>query len=238
MTLICSRILLDRFIAQSVKLEELVSSLDLEKAKAETNANKKKIIILETKKNDLQALQEETSSLSERITGLKAEIANQEKKSLEDSSEIEAERRLKEMSQKYNFHYWGGYFYFCNGYLKYCPQSKVFRNGIQMSLLFVITKLYSFVDKTSIEYANKSYNKNVLNRPAWIFHLGNFVNTQNLIEHLVKLIARKLMPVPALKQQADVINRIWSQLERLIKSYHITMLSSKFPPNVSPSYLR
>ena len=138
MTLICSRILLDRFIAQSVKLEELVSSLDLEKAKAETNAHKKKIIIFETKKNDLQALQEETSSLSERIAGLKAEIANQEKKSLEDSSEIEAERRLKEMSQKYNFHYWGGNFYFCNGYLKYCPQSKVFRNGMQMSLSFAI----------------------------------------------------------------------------------------------------
>ena len=115
-----------------------MSSLDLEKAKAETNAHKKKIITFETKKNDLQALQEETSSLSEKIAGLKAEIANQEKKSLEDSSEIEAERRLKEMSQKYNFHYWGGCFYFCNGYLKYCPQSKVFRNGIQMSLSFVI----------------------------------------------------------------------------------------------------
>ena len=144
------------------------------------------------------------------------------------------------MSQKYNFHYWGGCFYFCNGYLKYCPQSKVFRNGIQMSLSFVIiqSKLYSFLDKTSIEYANKSYNKNVLNRPAWIFHLESFVNTQNLIEHLVKLIARKLMPVPALKQQADVINRTWSQLERLIKSYHITMLSSKLPPNVSPPYLQ
>ena len=138
MTLICFRIISDRFIAQSVKLEELASSLDLEKAKAETNAHKKKIFVLETKKNDLQTLQEETSSLSEKIAGLKAEIANQEKKSLEDNSELEAEKRLKEMSQKYNFHYWGGYFYFCHGYLKYCPQSKVFRNGIQINLLFLI----------------------------------------------------------------------------------------------------
>ena len=76
----------------------------------------------------------------------------------------------------------------------------------------------------------------MLNRPAWIFHLENFVSTQNLIEHLVKLISRKLMSVPTLKQQAEVINKIWSQLERLIKSYHITMLASKFPPNVSPQY--
>ena len=121
-----------------MKLEELVSSLDLEKAKAETNAHKKRIMILETEKNDLRALQEETSSLFEKIAGLKAEIANQEKKSLEDSSEIEAERRLKDMCQKYNFHYWGGYLYFCNGYLKYCPESKVFWNGIQMSLSYVI----------------------------------------------------------------------------------------------------
>ena len=95
-------------------------------------------MILETEKNDLRALQEETSSLFEKIAGLKAEIANQEKKSLEDSSEIEAERRLKDMCQKYNFHYWGGYLYFCNGYLKYCPESKVFWNGIQMSLSYVI----------------------------------------------------------------------------------------------------
>ena len=65
-----------------MKLEELASGLDLEKAKAETNAHKKKIFALETKKNDLQTLQEETSSLSEKIAGLKAEIANQEKKSL------------------------------------------------------------------------------------------------------------------------------------------------------------
>ena len=73
-----------------------------------------------------------------------------------------------------------------------------------------------------------------MNRPAWIFHLGNFANTQNLIQHLVELIARKLMSVPTLKQQAEVINRVWTQLERLIKSYHITMLASKFPPKVSP----
>ena len=77
----------------------------------------------------------------------------------------------------------------------------------------------------------------MLNRPAWIFHLENFVSTQNLIEHLVKLISKRLMSVPTLKQQAEVINNVWSQLERLIKSYHITMLASKFPPNVSPQYL-
>ena len=113
-----------------MKLEELASTLDLEKAKADCDGHKKKIAILETKKNDLQTLQEETSSLSERIARLKAEVANQEKKSLQDNTEIEAEKRLKEMCQKYNFHYWGGNFYFCNGYLKYCPQSKAFRNGI------------------------------------------------------------------------------------------------------------
>ena len=70
-------------------------------------------------------------------------------------------------------------------------------------------------------------------RPAWIFHLDNFVTTQNLIEHLVKLIAKKLLSVETLKQQAEVVNKVWCQLERLIKSYHITMLKSKFPPNVS-----
>lgn len=186
-----------------MKLEELVSTRDLEKAKAEGNEYKKKIKVLETKKNDLQALQEETSSLSERIAVLKAEIANQEKKSLEDNSELEAEKRLNEMSQKYNFHFWGGNFYFCNGYLKYCPQSKVF-----------------------------SYNKNVMNRPPWIFHLESFVNTKNLIQHLVKLIATKLLSLATLKLQAEVINKVWSQLERLIKSYHITMLSSNYPPNL------
>ena len=72
-----------------------------------------------------------------------------------------------------------------------------------------------------------------MKRPAWIFHLDNFVTTQNLMEHLVKLIAKKLLSVETLKQQAEVINKVWNQLERLIKSYHITMLKSKFPPNVS-----
>ena len=63
-----------------MKLEELASTLDLERVKADGDAHKKKIAILETKKNDLQTLQEETSSLSERIAGLKADIANQKKK--------------------------------------------------------------------------------------------------------------------------------------------------------------
>ena len=113
-----------------MKLEELASSLDLENTKAETTSFQNKITALETKKNDLQALQEETSSLSEKIALLKAQIQDQEKKSLESNSEIEDERKLKELSQKYNFHLWGGNFYFCGGYLKYCPQSSVFRHGM------------------------------------------------------------------------------------------------------------
>ena len=118
--------------AQCVKLEELVSTLDLQSAKAETTEHQNKIAVLETKKNDLHSLQEETSSLSEKIAGLKAQIDDQEKKSLENNSEIEDERKLKELSQKYNFHLWGGNFYFCCGYLKYCPESSVFRHGILM----------------------------------------------------------------------------------------------------------
>ena len=120
--------------AQSVKLEELASTLDLQSVKAETTEYQNKITALETKKNDLQSLEEETSSLSEKIAGLKAQIDDEEKKSLETNPEIEDERKLKELSQKYNFHLWGGNFYFCSGYLKHCPESGVFRQGI---LIFI-----------------------------------------------------------------------------------------------------
>ena len=103
----------------------------------------------------------------------------------------------------------------------------------QISLWNILHSNVIYIVETLFHYANKSYNKNVMKRPAWIFHLDNFVTTQNLMEHLVKLIAKKLLSVETLKQQAEVINKVWCQLERLIKSYHITMLKSKFPPNVS-----
>ena len=111
---------------------ELASTLDLQSVKAETTEYQNKITVLETKKNDLQSLEEETSSLSEKIAGLKAQIDDEEKKSLETNPEIENERKLKELSQKYNFHSCVGNFYFCCGYLKYCPESSVFRHGILM----------------------------------------------------------------------------------------------------------
>jgi len=194
---------IEELSVQSVKLEEMAAALDLDTGKAETRSLSASVVAFERKKTKLRSIQDDSSSLTKQISDLKCVIDQSEQdQSSGDQNESDGEK-IKDLSKKYNFYIHGGCFYFLSGYLKYCPQSNIF-----------------------------SYNSNVMDRPAWIFHLKNLANTQHLIKCLVELVISKINSITTLREQADVINIFWSQLERLIKSYHLALLRSTFPPQL------
>ena len=107
----------------------MAAALDLDTGKAETRSLSASVVAFERKRTKLRSIQDDSSPLTKQISDLKCVIDQSEQdQSSGDQNESDGEK-IKDLSKKYNFYIHGGCFYFLSGYLKYCPQSNIFRNG-------------------------------------------------------------------------------------------------------------